>query len=225
MDVVLGVPAAGQVEVAAARCAAAYEDRVEALRHQRLQRIDPFATAEFDTQVEYVAGFFIDDGFGQAEARHLRAHETAGLGIAVVNGNLVSEWREVARNRQRRRTGTDASDATAVGFAGFWKPTADIRLVVGSDALQPADGDGFGFFAVVFLDPAASASGFARAVASSAEDAGEDIRFPVHQVGVVVTACGDEPDVVRNWRVGGACPLAIDDFVEVVGVSNIGGLH
>ena len=100
-----------------------------------------------------------------------------------------------------------------------------VVLVVRGDALQAADRDRLGLRLVFFLDAAAAARGLARTIAGAAEDSGEDVRLPVDHVGVGVTPGGDHADVFGNRRVGGTGPLAIDDFVEVVGVLDIGGLH
>jgi hypothetical protein len=51
--------------------------------------------------IEDVAGSSSITDSGQAEARDLRAHEAAGLGIGVEHGDVVAERREVARDGQR----------------------------------------------------------------------------------------------------------------------------
>ena len=81
--------------------------------------------------------------------------------------------------------------------------------LVGGDALEPADRDRLA------VDAAAAAGRLARAVAGAAEDAREDVRLAVEQVGVGVAALRDQPDVFGNVGVGRAGPLAVDDFVEV----------
>src|SRR6185295_4792248 len=94
-------------------------------------------------------------------------------------------------------------------------------LVVGGDALQAADRNGFGFFAVVFLDAPAPAGGLAGTVAGAPENSRENVGVPVDHVGVVVTPCGDQADVFGDWSMGRAGPLAIYDFVEVFGYTDI----
>src|SRR5690242_15183374 len=59
----------------------------------------------------------------------------------------------------------------------------------------------------------------------AAEDPGEDVRVPVDHVGVVVTPCGDQPDVFGDWSMGRAGPLAIYDFVKVLGRTDISRLQ
>src|SRR3970282_872565 len=61
--------------------------------------------------------------------------------------------------------------------------------------------------------------------AGAPENAGEDIRRPIDHEGVVIAACGDQSDVFGDRGVGGARPLAIDDFMEVVGGPDVGGLQ
>src|SRR5262245_45993596 len=83
MDVRRGLFAAGDVEIATARRAAADEDRIPTLRHQRLEAVDAFAAAKFDPEIEDVVAFLVDNGFGQAEARDLRADHAARLWILI----------------------------------------------------------------------------------------------------------------------------------------------
>ncbi len=109
--------------------------------------------------------------------------------------------------------------------AAFGHARLDVALVVGGDALEAADRDRFGFLAVVFLDAAAPAGRFAGPVAGAPEDAGEDVGLPVDHVGIGVAPCRDQPDVFGDWSVGRTGPLAIDDFMEVAGLADVGGLH
>ena len=77
-------------------------------------------------------------------------------------------------------------------------------------------------FVVAFLDPAASAGWFTGAVTGAAQDAGENIGHPVDHVGIGITPLANQADVFRYGGVGGASVLAIDNFVEVVGIGDIG---
>jgi hypothetical protein len=99
----------------------------------------------------------------------------------------------------------------------------DVVLEVRGDALQPADRDRLGLGGLCFLDAAAPACGLARSIARAAEDPREHVRFPVDEIGVGVAACRDQADVLGDWGVGGACPLAIDNFMEVVRIADVGG--
>ena len=224
--------ATGDVELAAARRAAADEDRVVAVGEQRLHAVDPRPAAELDAEVEHVAALLVDHRVGQAELGNLRAHHPARLGVALEHDAVVAERSEVARDRQRRGARADERDALAVlRRRGLGQPRANVVLVVGRHPLQPADGDRFGLevrLAVLdraFLDATAAAGRLARAIAGASEDAGEDVRFPVDEIGVVVTPVGDQPYVLGNRGVGGTRPLAIDNLVEIVGTSDIRGLQ
>ena len=67
------------------------------------------------------------------------------------------------------------------------------------------------------LEPAAAAGRLARPVAGAAKDSREHIGLPIDHIGVVITACGDQPDVFGDGSVGRAGPLAIDYLVKIVG--------
>jgi hypothetical protein len=112
--------AAGHLQVAPARCAAAHEDGVPVLRHQGLHRLHTLAGLEVHAQVQHIAGFFVDDFFGQTETRDLRADEAAGLVFTVVHRHRITLGGQVARHRQRRRPGTHAHHLLAVGAAAGW---------------------------------------------------------------------------------------------------------
>ncbi len=224
VDVGRGLAAAGDVDVATARRSAADEHRVEALPQERLHAVDALAGTEIDAHVEHVAHLLVDDALGQAELGDLRAHHPARLAVAVEHDELVAERCEIARDRERGGTGADHRDPLAVPMRGArGEAIADVFLVVGGDALQPADrhGLGLGLLVVALLDAPAPARGLAGAVAGSTQDAGEDVRLPVDEIRVAVASRGDEADVFGNRCVGGARPLAIDDLVKVIGLRNI----
>ncbi len=63
MDVLGRFLAAGNVEIAAARRAAADEDRVEVFGEQRLQAVDALAADKFDAEIEDVIAFLVDARF------------------------------------------------------------------------------------------------------------------------------------------------------------------
>ena len=71
MDVLGRFLAAGNVEFAAARRAAADEDRIVVFAEQLLQAVDALAALELDAEVEDVVGFLVDHGIRQAEFRDL----------------------------------------------------------------------------------------------------------------------------------------------------------
>src|SRR5262249_61331344 len=142
MDVRRRLLAAGNVEIAPARRARADEDRIPALRQQRLEAVDALAAVKFDAEIEDVVAFLVDDGFGQTEARDLRADHAAGLRVLVEHDAVIAERREVARDRERGGAAAHERDALAVlcgrrlGQAG-----ADVVLEVGRDPFQAADRD------------------------------------------------------------------------------------
>jgi hypothetical protein len=229
MNVLRRLLAPRNVEILTARCAGSDEHRVVAFREQVAQRVHILATAEVDTEPENIARLLVDDFFRQAELRDLGAHHAAGAGVAVVDHHFIAERCEVARDGERGGAGADAGDAPAILLLGrLRQQAADVLLVVGGDSLQPADGDRLLAAVAVrrfLLDAAAPARRFAGAVARSPEDAGKDVRHPIDHVGVAVAAGGDQADVLGDGSVGGAGPLAINDFVEVVGRGDVGGLQ
>ena len=192
-------------------------------RRARIESISR-AAAELDAELEHVAGLLVDHFLGQAKARDLRADHSAGLRVAVEDDDFVAERRQVARDGQRRRAGADAGDALAVlapRLRGRYSVMSSLKSAATRFSRQIATGSGLR--RLRFLDPAAPAGGLAGPVAGAPEDAGEDIGFPVDEVGVGVAAGRDQADVLGDWGVGRAGPLAIDDFVKVVGIADIGG--
>jgi hypothetical protein len=90
--------AAGDLKIAAARCAGADEDCVVIFRQQRLHAVNALAADEFDTEVEDVVGLFVNHRFWQPEFRDLRAHHAAGFRILIEDRAVVSK-----RGRGRAR--------------------------------------------------------------------------------------------------------------------------
>ena len=186
--------------------------------------------AELDVaDIGDVAHFLVDHRLGQAEVRDLGADEAAELGILVVDDDLVAEHGEIARHGERGGAAADAGDALAVllrrlGHAGL---DALVVLEVGGDALEAADRDRLllAFHQGLVLDAAAPAGGLAGTVAGAAEDPREDVGLPVDHVGVGVAPVGDQPDVFGDRGVGGAGPLAVDDFMKVVRILDVGRLQ
>ncbi len=114
VNVLGGLLAAGNLEIAPARRAGADEDRVPRLGQQALEAVDALAAAEFDAEIEDVVALLVDDGFRQPEARDLGADHAAGLGVLVEHDAAVAERGEIARHRERGRTAADQRDALAV---------------------------------------------------------------------------------------------------------------
>ena len=90
-----------------------------------------------------IADLLVDHLVGQAELRDLAAHHAAGPRVGVEHGDFVADRGEIARDGQRGGPGADAGDPLAVAFVGgaFGRRSGDVALVVGGDALEPADGD------------------------------------------------------------------------------------
>jgi hypothetical protein len=95
----------------------------------------------------------------------------------------------------------------------------DVVLEVSGDALKPANRYRR------FLDAAAAACGLARTIASASEDPREHIGSPIDHVGVAIAAFSNQSDVFWNWGVCGTGPLAIDNFMKVVGCRYISRFH
>src|SRR6267378_3292980 len=226
VDVLRRFLAPRNVEIAAARRARADKDRVVVLRKQLLHASDLRAAPELDAEIQDVAHLLVDHFHRQAEARDLRPDHSARARVLVEDGDVVAERREVARDGERRGPGADAGDALAVFFrGGLWHSRLDVALVVGGNALQAADRHGLGLRAVIFLDAPPPAGRLARAIAGAPEYSWKNVGVPVDHVGVVVTPRRDQPDVFGDWCMGRAGPLAIYDFVEIFGYTDISRLQ
>src|SRR5207245_11730086 len=97
MDVRRRFLAAGNVELAAARRARTDEDRIPALRQQRLEAVDALAAVKFDAEIEDIVAFLVDDRFRQTDARNLRADHASRLGVLVEPHALLAAAREEGR--------------------------------------------------------------------------------------------------------------------------------
>src|SRR5499426_3744304 len=220
MDVAGGFPAAGNVEVAAPRRAAADEDRVKVLGEQGLEALDALAADELDAEIEDVAALLVDYRVGQAEFWDLRAHHAAGLRVGIEHHAGVAERRQVAGHGERGRAAAHQRNALAVAGRGrLGQAGADVVLVVGRHALEPADRHR------LVLHAYAAARWFARTVAGAPEDSREHVGFPVDHIGVAIAAFGDQPDILGNRRVRRTRPLAIHHLVEIVRARNVRSLH
>ncbi len=100
MNVGHGFLAPRNVEVATARCARADENGIPVFGQQGLQAVDAPAAAKLHAEIEDVAAFLVDDGFGQPEAGNLRADHAAGLRILIEHHAVIAERREVACDRE-----------------------------------------------------------------------------------------------------------------------------
>lgn len=75
------------------------------------------------------------------------------------------------------------------------------------------------------LHAATTTRRFAWTVADPAQDAWKDIRLAILYIRIAEAPLGDQPDIFRNIGVGGTCPLAIDDLMEVLRVGGVSRFH
>ncbi len=212
--------AAGNVEVLAFRRTRTDEDRVVADFEQRFHALDRCVVTNLDPHLEDHLDLFVEHGLGQAERRDVGAHEAACLAELLEHDHLVAEWHQIVGHGKRRGAGADAGDLLSVLlFGDFRKAIGDVFPEVGGNALEPADGDG------LFVDSRSTAGRLAGAIACSSENAREDVRLAVQHVGVGVMPLRNHPNVFGDVGVRGAGPLAIDDFVKVVWVTDIRGIQ
>ena len=157
----------------------------------------------------------------QAERRDVRAHQPAGRRELLEDHDLVAERRQIVGDRQRRRAGADAARracrSSRSGALGRRSVMSSRRSAATRLRRQIATG--------LLVDARAPAGRLARAIAGAPEDAREHVRLAVEHVRVGVAALGDEPDVLGDVGVRRAGPLAIDDLVEVIGITDVGWFH
>jgi hypothetical protein len=87
--------------------------------------------------------------------------------------------------------------------------------MVGGHPFQTTDGDR------CLFNPLAAAGRFTRAVTDSSENAGKDVGLPVDGKGLVIFAVADQADILRNRRMGRTGKLAVNNFMEILGVGNV----
>src|SRR5580698_6462387 len=217
MDVLGRFLAARNIEIAAAWCAAADENRVVIFGQHRLQAVDALVADELDAEIENVIAFLVDHAFRKTEFRNLRTHHAAGFWILIEHDAFIAHRGKVPCHSERGRATAHERDALAVLlFDGLRHPVLDVTLEIGGDALQAADRDGLS------LDASAAACGLTWAIAGAPENSRKHVGVPVDHVGVAVTPRRDQPDVFRNWRMRRTGPLTIYDFMEVVRDRNVG---
>src|SRR4051812_45363904 len=113
MDVRGGLLPTRDVEVAAARRAGADEDRVVVLDEERFEAVDVLAEPGLDAEIEEIADLLVDDRFGEAEFRDLAADHAPGAPVAVIDNDLITERRQIARDSERGRAAANEGDALA----------------------------------------------------------------------------------------------------------------
>ena len=219
-EVLVHFAPSGQVEVAPARRARTDEVGVVAEVEHGLHARDLVVEARVHAHVENHVDFLVEDVRRQPECRNLAAHHAAAGGVAIEHVDLVAEGQEIPCHRERRRTGAEQGDALAVPDRRNGRQIgADVALVIRCHALQPTDRDR------LLLRAHAAAGRLAGTVAGASEDARKYVGLPVDHVRLGVAFLDDQPDVLGYGRVGGTCPLAIHDLVEIGRVPDIGGFH
>ena len=207
-------------QIATTRRAGADEVSIEAFVEDRLHAGDVVAEVTLDAHVQNQIDFFLQHFHWEAERRDLRAHHAAAARVLFEHVYFVTERQQIARDRKRRRTRAEQRDALAVLLLRHARHERRyVTFVVCGDALEPADRNRLLFGAH------APTGGFARSVARASENSGEHVRIPVEHVRFGVLFLRNQADVLRHRRMRRTCPLAIDDFVEVRGIENIGGFH
>ena len=97
--------------------------------------------------------------------------------------------------------------------------SADISFVISCRTLEPANGDWS------FLCAYTPASRFAGTISGTPENPGKHVGIPVQHVGFSVLFLRYQADVFRHRCMGRAGILAIDYFMKVVWIKNIGLFH
>ncbi len=217
----IGIVTAGNVEFLAARRAAADEDRVEAFGQQRLHALDGRVVADLDAHVEDLVDLVRQHALGQAERRDVGAHQAAGLVVLFEHDDFVAERHQVVRDGERGRPRADAARCACrfswLGILGRRSVMSPRRSAATRLRRQMATG-------LPSTRPRRQAGSQGRSQVRP-RIAGEHVRLPVEHVGVGVTALRDQADVLGNVGVGRTGPLAIDNFVEVVRVADVRGVH
>ena len=77
----------------------------------------------------------------------------------------------------------------------------------------------------LFIGAATPARGLTRAIADTAEYAGENIAFPVLNISFGEIALGNFADVLWHIRMRRTGPLAIHNLVVIIRVISVRGLH
>jgi hypothetical protein len=196
------------------------EDRIVALVEQCLHAIDAMVQPEVDPHVEDVADLLVKDPGRQAKLRDIGAHQPAGSIQRLENRHLVTQWPQIVSDRQGRASRADQGDFLAIGFLGaFGQLRRYVVAVIRRDAFEPAYRDRFVF------DATATARGLARPVTDAPEDPRKDVGPAILHVRVGEPPLRDQAYIKRNVGMSRTSPLAVDDFVKVVGIRDISGFH
>jgi hypothetical protein len=91
-----------------------------------------------------------------------------------------------------------------------------ITLVIGSHPLQTTNGNRF------LLYPSSAASRLTGSVASTTEHSGKNIGIPIDHVSFGVFSLSNQTDVFRNGSMSRTSVLAVDYFMEVLRIVDVG---
>src|SRR5580704_2454399 len=164
MDAIALAPS-GDIEVLAAWCPGADEDRIEVLLEQGSEARHRRVQSEVDPQVDDGGDLLVEDLRGEPEGRDIGAHQAARLVELLEDDHLVAEWDQVVCHGERRRPRTDADDPPpGLARGNHGEAVGDVAAQVGGDPFQAADRHRGP------VDPGAPARGLAGAVAGSPED-------------------------------------------------------
>ena len=221
MDVGCGSGATGNVgQVAASRRTRSHKDGVVIFFQQLAHAVYTMVEMGVDAKAQNITNLLIQNGLRKPESRDLAAHHAAAFGVFVVQVDGIPQRRQVARNGKRCRSATHQSNGFAVGGKRtFGHVRNNFAFVVGSHTFQAANGNGFIFHT------SAAAGRFARPVARSAQNTGKNVGFPVHQISFRVPLGGNQTDVFGHGRMGRTCVLAVDYFVEIFRIFDVGRFH
>ena len=76
-----------------------------------------------------------------------------------------------------------------------------------------------------YLNATASTNQLAGTIAGAPENSRKHVRSPIDHVGVAVAAFSNQANVFWNRRMRGTGPLAVDNFMEVIGRLDISRFH
>jgi len=214
MDMLRTLLAAREVfQVATAGRARTDKNGVIVLLKQALQAVNIGIKTGDGPHPQDVTHLFVQHFLRQPERGNLAAHKTATGFLGIKNVQFITEGGKVAGHGQGSRTGTNQGNALAVLFGWFGGDALGnvvLDLVVGGNTLEAADGYR------LFFHPATAAGGLTGAVTGTAENAREDVGFPVDHVGIVIAPLGDQADVFRNRGVRRTGVLAINNFMKIL---------
>src|SRR2546423_2236457 len=214
----IGLVPPRQLELLPLRRAAADEDRVIAVAKQSSHTRHRCLVPDVDTHVQYDLRLLIEHCGRETERRNVHAHKAASAQMLLIDHDLIAKRHEVVRNRERSRAGADERDALAILLRGNrGQELVNVVPQIGGDALQSADRDRFA------VDATAATRGLTRSIARPAENSRKDVRFPIEQIRFRVAPLRNETDVLRHIRVRRARPLAVDNFMVVLRITDVGG--